>query len=175
MELSMHQKTVKYIIYCLFIAGAALLQNTPGLFIEIGPARCFLIIPTVVILAMGEKEMAAAILGLVAGFFWDIDSAVHAGFNAIFFMLVCFFAAAVTERVVRNIFVTNMIAAIATAFVYSILYWLFFIIIKGVDGASDSLFTFYLPSAFYTTVVTPIAWFILVPIKRRLNKKKPVK
>lgn len=41
MELTTHQKTVKYTAYCLIIAVAGLLQNTPGLFWQIGSARCF--------------------------------------------------------------------------------------------------------------------------------------
>lgn len=32
MELTTHQKTVKYTVYCLVIVVAGLLQNTPGLF-----------------------------------------------------------------------------------------------------------------------------------------------
>ena len=45
MELTTHQKTVKYTVYCLVIAVAGLLQNTPGLFWQIGSARCFLLLP----------------------------------------------------------------------------------------------------------------------------------
>ena len=93
MELTTHQKTVKYTVYCLVIAVAGLLQNTPGLFWQIGSARCFL------------------------------------------------------------------------------LYWLCFILIKGVDGGTNTLFTFYLPCALYTAVVAPILWFLLRPLRQRLNRK----
>lgn len=171
MELTVHQKTVKYVIYCLCIALAGILQNTAGLLLQIGPARCFLIIPVTLILIMGEKELAAGLIGLFAGCVWDMHSAVHMGFNALFFMFVCFLIAAVMERFVRNFFITNMIAAVFTIFLYSFFYWLFFIIIKGVEGAESTLFTFYLPSAIYTAVLTPILWIILTPFKKKLNKK----
>ena len=51
MELTTHQKTVKYTVYCLVIAVAGLLQNTPRLFWQIGSARCFLLLPVSLSLA----------------------------------------------------------------------------------------------------------------------------
>ena len=74
MELTTHQKTVKYTVYCLVIAVAGLLQNTPGLFWQIGSARCFLLLPVTLLLVMGERELPAALLGLFAGCVWDQSS-----------------------------------------------------------------------------------------------------
>ena len=88
MELTTHQKTVKYTVYCLVIAVAGLLQNTPGLFWQIGSARCFLLLPVTLLLVMGERELPAALLGLFAGCVWDLHAAKSAGFNALFFMLL---------------------------------------------------------------------------------------
>ena len=122
MELTTHQKTVKYTVYCLVIAVAGLLQNTPGLFWQIGSARCFLLLP-------------------------------------------------VMERYIRSTFVTHMLFALPAPFLYGLLYWLCFILIKGVDGGTNTLFTFYLPCALYTAVVAPILWFLLRPLRQRLNRK----
>ena len=83
MDLTRKQKTIKYICCCLLILLADLLQNVSGLLPEIGGARCFLIIPAVIILSFGESEISAALLGLFAGFLWDMSSAVHMGFNCI--------------------------------------------------------------------------------------------
>ena len=139
MDLSYKQRTLKIAVYLLLTAGAALIQNTAGLTLEIGGARCFLLLPVCMILGAGEDERFAAVTALIGGMLWDLSSAVHLGFNAIY----CF------------------------------LYWLFFIIIKDVRGAELSLFTFYLPSALYTILATPVIYFSLKPIKRALNK--PIK
>ena len=154
MELTTHQKTVKYTVYCLVIAVAGLLQNTPGL-----------------LLVMGERELPAALLGLFAGCVWDLHAAKSAGFNALFFMLLCFGVSAVMERYIRSTFVTHMLFALPAPFLYGLLYWLCFILIKGVDGGTNTLFTFYLPCALYTAVVAPILWFLLRPLRQRLNHK----
>ena len=112
MELTTHQKTVKYTVYCLVIAVAGLLQNTPGLFWQIGSARCFLLLPVTLLLVMGERELPAALLGLFAGCVWDLHAAKSAGFNALFFMLLCFGVSAVMERYIRSTFVTHMLCAL---------------------------------------------------------------
>lgn len=102
---------------------------------------------------------------------WDLHAAKSAGFNALFFMLLCFGVSAVMERYIRSTFVTHMLFALPAPFLYGLLYWLCFILIKGVDGGTNTLFTFYLPCALYTAVVAPILWFLLRPLRQRLNRK----
>ena len=104
-----NKQVKKYVIYCLFILIAELLQNVSGIMPEIFGARCFLIIPTVMILTSGEGELSASLLGLFAGALWDISSATHMGFNCIFFALTCFIASALINNIIRNTFITNMI------------------------------------------------------------------
>ena len=58
--MSAKKQTVKYIIYCLIILGCDLLQNVQGLFPEVWGARCFLLLPVTIILAMGEDEKNGA-------------------------------------------------------------------------------------------------------------------
>ena len=89
--MSKRQQTIKYIFYCLIILICDLLQNVSGLFPEIYGARCFLLLPVSIILAMGEDERNGALLGLFAGLLWDLTSGVHMGFNCIYIMLMCFF------------------------------------------------------------------------------------
>ncbi|MEZ3421006.1 MAG: rod shape-determining protein MreD [Eubacterium sp.] len=169
MDLSYRKKITKTIIYILIIAAAAIIQSTEGLAIEIGGARCFLLLPVTIILSMGEDEGFAGLLGLTGGLFWDLTSSVHLGFNAAFLCIICFCCAASVTYIIRNTFISNFVFSAFSAFLYSFLYWLFFIIIKGVHGAELSLFSFYFPSAVFTMLVTPLIWIIVVKIKRRLN------
>ena len=173
MDLSYRKKIRKTILYILIIAVAAIIQNTKGLTIEIGGARCFLLLPVTIMLSMGEDEGFAGILGLIGGLFWDLNSAVHLGFNAAFMCISCFGCAALVIYIIRNTFISNFVFSTLSAFVYAFLYWLCFIIIKGVHGAELSLFSFYLPSAVYTMIITPFVWIIINPIKKALDK--PIK
>lgn len=157
------------ITYFIIIAIVALIQNTDGLTIEIAGARCFLIIPTCIILAMGEDEIFGAVLGLWGGLIWDMVSPAHYGFNAVFLTVACFFSAMMTAYILRNTFLTNALFSVLSIFLYCVLYWLFFIIIKGVDGAELTIATFYVPCGVYTTVTMPIIWLCLRPVKRRFS------
>lgn len=169
MELSSKQKGIKTAVYLLIIALIALIQNTAGLTIEIGGARCFLLLPVCIILGMGEDEGFAGVLGLFGGLLWDMTSAVHLGFNAIFMCIVCFVSAALVTYILRNTFIANFVFSALTAFVYAFLYWLFFIVIKDVKGAELSIIYFYFPSALYTAVLFPLLWACIYPVKKRLN------
>lgn len=169
MELSKKQKTMKYFCYCLMILLADLLQNTGGLFPQVFGARCFLLLPLAIILAMGEDIIASAFMGLFAGLLWDMSGAVHLGFNCIFIAVVCFLSSALVTYIVRDTFITNMICAALVIILYCFLYWLFFIVIKGVDGGETTLFSFYIPCAIYTLILTPVIWFIMKPVKAKLN------
>ena len=169
------QQTIKYICYCLIILLCDLLQNVSGLFPEIYGARCFLLLPVTIILSMGEDERNGALLGLFAGLLWDLTSGVHMGFNCIYIALMCFFASALVTYIARDIFITSFVSISITTVLYGFLYWLFFIIIKGVKNGEMTLVTFYLPCVVYTLVLTPLIYLILRPIKRKLNKEpKPV-
>lgn len=169
MELSKKQKTIKYFCYCLIILLADLLQNTGGLFPQIFGARCFLLLPLAIILSMGEDIIASAFMGLFAGLLWDMSGAVHLGFNCIFIAVVCFLSSALVTYIVRDTFITNMICAALVIILYCFLYWLFFIVIKGVDGGETTLFSFYIPCAIYTLILTPVIWLIMKPVKAKLN------
>lgn len=172
MELTKKQLTIKYVCYCVMIIVADLLQNVSGLFPEIAGARCFILIPLAVFLASGEDFLAGSLLGFFAGLLWDLTSPVHMGFNCIMIALFCFITSVLITYIARNIFVTNLIASTLSTVIYVIFYWLFFIIIKSIDGGYDTLFYFYIPSAVYTAVVSLLIWAVLKPIKKHLNKSE---
>ena len=170
MKLSKKERTIKYGSYCLIIAVAALLQNVGGLWLEIGGARCFFVIPTVILLVLGEDERTAAFLGLVAGFLWDAVSAAHMGFNCILLMLMCYFAAATVNFWLRNTFWVSVVGAAAGTLIYCVLYWLFVVLPHGGEGAALSLFYFYIPSFIYTSFIGFVLGIAFVPLKQKLNK-----
>ena len=169
MELTQNQKIKKYVSYCLILAVLDLIQNTAGLSVEIFGARCFLLLPAAIIFAMGEDILGGTMVGLFAGLLWDLTSGIHMGFNCVYIALMCFIASALASNIARDTFITNMIMCIVTISIYCTVYWLFFIIIKGVEGAEDTILSFYFPCGIYTTLISPIMWLILNPVKKKLN------
>ncbi len=172
MELTRKQKTIKYLCFCLIILLADLLQNTIGLFPQIFGARCFLLLPVAVILAMGEDILTGTLLGLFAGLLWDLSAAVHLGFNCIYFAVICLLSSALVSYIARDTFITSMISSAVSIVLYCVIYWLCFIVIRGVDFGEMTLFSFYLPCAVYTAALCPVLWLMLKSVKRRLNREQ---
>ena len=170
MELSKKDKTIKYTLYCVILAAAALLQNVQGLWLQIGGARCFLLVPAALLLSLGEDERTAALLGLFAGFLWDSVSAAHMGFNCIVLMLLCYVAATIVNFLLRNTYWVAVVSAAIGTFIYCMLYWLIIIMPHGGDGSVLSLLYFYLPSFVYTAAVGIVLGMVFSPIKKKLNK-----
>lgn len=172
MELNKKQKTIKYAIYAAIILLLDLIQNVSGLFPEIAGSRCLLLIPAVVFLSLGEDPFIGAGIGFFAGLLWDLTGAVHMGFNCFFLLMICFLCSCSTTYIARDIFATNVILSSCATVLYCFIYWLFFILIKGVDGGELTLVTFYLPTMIYTIIISLILWLIINPIKNKLNHAK---
>ena len=174
MELTYKRKIIKYLLYCSVIVLAALLQNVSGLFPHIGSARCFFLLPVCVLLGISEDERTAALLGLFGGMLWDMVSVQHMGFNCVYLMLVCFITSALVSFIFRNTFITGFIASAAAVLLYTLLYWLIFILIFSPEGAGRALLFFYIPSALYTVVLTPVLEAVLIPFKSKINGEKQI-
>lgn len=172
MELSYKDKIIKYGVYALAILAAALLQNVDGLWFTVFGARCFFIIPVCVLIGVGEDERAAAFMGLFGGLLWDMVSSNHRLFASIFMTLVCYISAALVTFLFRNTYRYGVIAASSAAVLFSLLYWLFFILTRGEDGRLAALGFFYIPSAIYTALMGAALYLFIRPLKARLNKTK---
>lgn len=169
MELTKREKTIKYGLYCLIIAVFSLIQNVGGLSFEIGGARCFFLIPVAILLGIDEDEKIAAIIGLLAGLLWDTVSLQHFGFNAVILMLMCYLVSSLVSFLLRATYWVGVVSCIVSILLYALLYWALFVLIKGGDGALESLFYFYLPSFVYTSFIALILNLIIIPLKRKFG------
>lgn len=171
MELTKKERTIKYVCYCLLIGLGALLQNVGGLWLEIGNARCFFLIPIAILLGIDEDERVAGLLGLFAGVLWDSVGGQTRGFNAIFIMVASFVISSLATYLLVSTFWVKVACCFVVEFIYVLLYWMIFVLSKGGDGASASFGYFYLPCFVYTAVAT----LVLIPLIKlatdRLNKE----
>ncbi|MDO4365032.1 MAG: hypothetical protein Q4C99_10955, partial [Clostridia bacterium] len=87
-----------------------------------------------------------------------------------FIMVACYIMSVLVTHLFRATFWVGTVGAVLFTFLYVLIYWLVFVLIKGGDGSGTAFFTFYLPSFFYTAVMTVIMNIIFVPLKKKLNK-----
>ncbi len=158
----------------IFIIVTAMLQNTAHLFPTIFGIRAFLLIPVVVCIAMFEKDVTAALFGAFAGMMWDMTSAVGDGFNTVFLMLVGSICGILINFLMRNNMVTALLLTSCSLILYSLSYWLIFIVAKGVEGGGIMLLTFFLPCCLYTLVFMPLIYIIIRAFMKKLRDSLPV-
>lgn len=173
---------IRRAILAIIIIISAMLQNTAHLFPTIFGARAFLLIPVVVCISMFEKDVTAALFGAFAGMLWDMTSAVNDGFNTIFLMLIGSICGILVNFIMRNNMVTAMLLSSGALLLYSLSYWLIFVIARGVEGGASMFLTFFLPCSVYTLVFTPLIYLIIrlfmkklrdsLPVQRKIKKQK---
>ena len=97
-------------------------------------------------------------------------SADHLGFNSIFLALFCLLASYITENLVRNVYIVNLLISVAGVFIYSVLYWVLFVASTKDTGSFATLGYYYIPCAIYTSVISVLAVYLINLIRKNLLK-----
>ena len=159
---------IKRILFLILIAITAVFQNT-SLLPVFGNAHAWVLIPLVVSIAMNEKSVPSMAFGILAGVLWDFASEAIDGYYAIVFCVIAFTCSMLVNFVMRN----NILSALLLSFVavgaVSLLNWLLFIVFKRYGSFSYTLVNYYIPSAIYTFIFTPISYFITFAIAKKFK------
>lgn len=158
---------VRRLIFAFIILITHILQNSRGFVPNIFGARAFLLIPLVVCIAMFEKELAGAGLGLFAGALWDTVSGIGDGYDAFFLMMLGAVCGFLLNVIMRNHLLTALILVLVSCLLYSGTYVVFFVLSEGVDSVGYLFLRYYLPSCAYTTLFTPIYYLLVRVVMRR--------
>ncbi|MBQ8469344.1 MAG: hypothetical protein IJ720_00435 [Clostridia bacterium] len=166
-------KVATTVVFLALILLCHLLQDTPHLFPSFFGARCFLLLPLAVCISMFLHNLPATMLCLFAGALWDVSAAHIDGFNAIFFLLSSTGVCLLMNYLMRNNLRTASILGALVILLYVTLHWLCFVVLRGVDGGAATYLTYYLPSALYSYVFTPIFYLILRRFMRSIRERYP--
>ena len=154
-------KYIRWAIFAVLLIFSVLLQNSVGGLLDVFGARVFLCVPLCVAIAMFEREVPAAIFGVLAGALWDVSSSVD-GFNTIVLMVLCAVSSLLISHFMRNNLITAMVLGAGSVAAYEIIY----IAIRfwGAGSPVRPMFTFYLPSLIITVIFVPVCYFIVKSI-----------
>lgn len=157
----------------LLILAVHILQNTRGLFPEIFGVKANPLIPLVICIGMFEREIAGAVLGMLAGILWDSVSPMGDGYNALLLMLAGAAAGLLIDYLMRNNLMTALLLSGFACLIYSVFYVVFFLLANllanGVDSTGYLLIRYYIPAAVYSFLFTPL-WYIIVRAVMRRTK-----
>lgn len=146
----------------------SVLQNGLAHFPQIFGARALLLIPVVVAIAMYEKEIPGMLFGLFAGSLWDIFAGGN-NFNAIYLFIVGFACGALINTIMRNNIVTHALLSVVASVVYCLGYWLYHYVIINLDKAFIMLLKYFIPTAFYTIIISPFVFMIIRAIEKKFR------
>lgn len=166
-------KLFSTLLFVGLILLSHLLQNTPHMFPTVFGAHCFLLLPLIVCISMFQHNLTATFLALFAGTLWDVSAARLDGYNAIFFLLASTGICLLMNYLMRNNLLTATILGGGTVLLYVTLHWLFFVVLRGVDGGAITYVTYYLPCALYSFLFTPVFYVVLYRCMRSLRERYP--
>ncbi len=154
-------KYIRWLIFCALVTMSVLLQNSTGGALGLFGARVFLSIPLCVSIAMFEREVPAALFGVLAGVLWDASSGVD-GFNTLVLMLLCAVCSLLISHLMRNNIVTALVLGAGGITAYELIYFL--TRFWGGGNPIIQIFKFYLPSLALTTLFIPVCYYIVKKI-----------
>lgn len=167
-----------YIRRALFIGLivlTAVFQHTKGAVPSLFGARAFLLIPLAVCISMSEKSLGGLSFGLLAGVLWDFATVRGDGFYALMLTLAGYTAGAAVVYLMRNNIFSALILSSGASLFISTAYWFVFIFLKGYEGAWSILFSYYIPSAIYTSAFTAVYYYLVKFIVKVTTDKKQIK
>jgi len=154
-------KTLKWIIYSLYLIFAYVIMVTPKL-MEISAIKPLLILPLTVCIGVFEGELSGGIFAIFAGFVWGAnDVALFTGY----YSLILFFCAVICGLFIKYFFKTKLINVVFLSSLSLILYLLtsfyFKYGMRGYEGLTVLFVKNYIPTFIYTLLTTPF-YFILI-------------
>lgn len=154
------KNSVKWLLYIFSLFLAFILQTTVGFFQVFGVKPIF-ILPVMVYISMFEGELAGAVIGIVGGLFWDTAADKLLGFNAIIMMVICVSVALLVMYLVRVNVWNALLFVFAGALLQGLIDFFFYYLIWDYDYSYLILLKKILPTVLYTTLISPLFFFII--------------
>lgn len=155
------ERFFRRLVFVLLIVLTALVQHTRGLTPQIGAARPWLLIPLLAAISLRETNVAAMLLGTLAGLLWDFASASMDGYYAILFCILSFAGSTLASFFLRRNFTACLLVTAVWLILTAATHWLFFVVLAGADHTVRILLRLEVASALYTFCFTPLYYFLI--------------
>ena len=129
------------------------------------------LLPLVFCIGVFNNEAVGFVFGLLAGLLMDITSSASDGFNALVLTVFGLGVALLTEYLFNDRLVTTCLLSFIFTAGYYLLYWLFFVVGRGYEGAGVYLVRFTLPAVIYTWVFT-VPFYYLARYIRKVSLRE---
>ncbi len=171
-----NKKTRAILKWCLYVVLAVLLFC-----FQVSPTKLALfsdivyLLPFVVAISCFESIATSVSFAVVCGFVWDYCSQRLFGFHALLLLVLCTVVFLIMKLYVRPVFVSVTAAIVASVFVYCLVDFFFFFVLRGYDSLFGLFTAQYIPifikSSLFGTLISFVVMKIykLNPIKARFD------
>ena len=98
-----------------------------------------------------------------------VHCASGASFNALFLLTVGFICGTLINTIMRNNIITATLLSTVATVIYNVGYWLFNVVFAHLDSAFYLLWRYYLPSIFFTSLLTPVFFLIIRSFEKKFS------
>lgn len=157
---------IGFYIFLLFVLY--ILVITPNIIPRFFGTAPLVLLPFSIAVAMIEGEFVGGIMGGISGLLVDITSSRVQGFSALIFLLLCVAAGLLVEYLIRQNYISFIILCFFSLSTYILLEYLFFHLITNNKFGLYMLINKGLPLLFYTLIVSPLLYYIVLRISGKL-------
>lgn len=160
---------LKWCLYILLSLSLFCFQVSPtkvGLFADI-----VYLIPFVIAISCFESLGTSVSFGVVCGFVWDYSSQRQFGFHALLLLCLCTVTFLIMKLYVRPVFLSVTAAIVASVFIYCLLDFFFFFVLKGYDSLFSLFTSQYIPIFIKTSLLGMLISFAVM----KIYKLNPIK
>lgn len=162
---------IRYIAYSAEILILYILQGTPGLVPELFGGRPVLLICAALTIAAFEEELPAMFFGVACGVMCDLGTGAGIGFFAITLTALCFIEAQLFKSVIVRNFINSIGLCLGGCALSIGLYFVFFYLLKGYDGAGYYFVSHYISRIIYTFLCCIPVYFLNMLLHTRLRAR----
>lgn len=173
-QLSQRKKDlIKWALYALILFFAFILQTTPR-FLELFGVKPVLILPVMLFIAMFEGEWAGGVFGVVGGLFWDTAADRLLGFNAILMLIICVITGLLVMYLIRANIWNSLLVVLSASLLQGVIDYFFYYLIWDYDFSYLVLLKRILPTTLYTTLISPLFFFLIRKISHAFSEVERV-
>ncbi|MEG0615243.1 MAG: rod shape-determining protein MreD [Oscillospiraceae bacterium] len=130
-------------------------------------SKPLLLIPVAICIAMNEKVMTSAIVGMICGFMLDFACGKIFGFNAALLLLLGMGVSLLFILLMRQNILNVLLITLAAAFIQGGLDFFFFYVIWGYDNLGKIFLQNFLPSIIFTTLWAAVYYAAFKAVQTR--------
>ncbi len=169
-DLSKFLKVFKYLLYLAEFVLFYVLENLPSGFPLIFSVKPMLVISLLVVISLLESEMSTVFFSLGAGLLLDAGVA-PVGLSSLFLTICCTLLSALSKKKFHVRVLSNLVASFIVAFLYGVFIWSAVYLMQGSERAAVIFIDRFVPSIFYTVLVSPIVYILNICIFSAFKSK----